>query len=242
MPLLSSATPMSHRSRAVFALPAVALAVVSVAACGGGSSKAAAGATGAAATASQGTAAGTSSAGGTGGTGAAGGFTAYLSCLKSHGVTVPTGRPGGGTGTRPSGAPRSRGAGGGFGGFGQATSGPAAAAAKACASLRPTGGFGAGGAGNSAALQSQITAYRSCLSDHGVTLPAVTARPTGAAGTSASPGTRRGGFGGIGALNTADPKTAAAVKACAALLPSFGQGRAGAGSSAVPAPSATPNT
>ena len=101
-----------------------------------------------------------------------------------------------------------------------------------------------GGGANSSALASQLTAYRSCLSDHGVTLPTVAPRPSGtpAAGASGGPGRRgAGGFGGIGALNTADPKTAAAVKACAPLRPTFAPG-GGGGAGATPAPSVTPNT
>ena len=94
--------------------------------------------------------------------------------------------------------------------------------------MRPTGGFGRG---NNAALQSQLTAYRSCLSDHGVTLP------TPAAGASATPGAGgRGGLGGVGQLDTADPRTAAAVKACAPLRPTFAPG------GAVPTPTTTPST
>ncbi len=225
MPLLSTA-PGASRNRLALVLPAVAIAVASVAGCGGGSSSGAA------------VAAGTSATAGT--TGGPNGFAAYAACLKKNGVTLPTGRPGGGFGgSRPSGGARPSGRpGGGFGGL-NATSGPMAAAAKACASLRPTGGFGGGA--NSAAIQSQLLAYRSCLSDHGVTLPTQAARPTGtpAAGATGTPG-RRGGFGGLGALNTDDPKVAAAVKACAPLRPTFGGGAPGAGA-ATPTPSATPN-
>lgn len=227
MPLLSTA-PRASRKRLALVLPAVAIAVASVAACGGGSSSGAAAGT---------TAAGNSAAAGT--TGGANGFAAYAACLKKNGVTLPTGRPGGFGGSRPSGGARPSGRpGGGFGGL-NATSGPMAAAAKACASLRPTGGFGGGA--NNAAIQSQLVAYRSCLSDHGVTLPTQAARPTGspAAGATRTPGRR--GFGGLGALNTADPKVAAAVKACAPLRPTFGGGAPGAGA-ATPTPSATPNT
>lgn len=222
----SYARSTSLRARLVVALPATALAVATVAGCGGSGSSAA-GATSAAPTSAAVAAGGTAGA-------AANGFAAYTACLKKNGVTIPA---------RPSGAARgSRVPGGGFGGL-NATSGPAAAAAKACASLRPTGGFGAGGFGgaNSSAIASQLTAYRSCLSDHGVTLPTQAARPTGTPTAAASAGARgRNGFGGLGALNTADPKVATAVKACAALRPTFGAG-AGGGAGA-PAPSATPGT
>jgi len=143
------------------------------------------------------------------------GFQAYVDCLRQHGVTitVPSGRPSGRpsgvrpsrvrpSGVRPSGV-RPSGGGGGFGG----------------------GGFGGGGfpgLGNEppsgvdqqtwdAAQQacaavrpsfgpraggSAMTAYRNCLRDHGVT---ATGDPR--------------------QLSTADPKVAAAIQACAPLLP-----------------------
>jgi hypothetical protein len=144
---------------------------------------------------------------------------AYVSCLNQHGVkiTLPSGgaftRPSGAPRTRPSGAPRpsfSPGAGrggfggGGFGGgiFGSANNPPAGvsqttwtAALAACKSVQPTfnrGGGGFGGGGNSAAFQ----AYFNCLKSHGVSASA-----------------------GPNALSTSDPKTAAAMKTCAALRP-----------------------
>lgn len=236
----------SRSARLAVALPATVLAVATIAGCGGGGSSAT-GTTSAAAP----TSAAVAAAGGSGGTGgsAANGFAAYTACLKKNGVTIPTRASGA---ARPTGGARgSRVPGGGFGGL-NATSGPFAAAAKACASVRPTGGFGGGGFGggaaNNSAIASELTAYRSCLSDNGVTLPSQTARPTGAPAAGASPGAGRrngGGFGGIGALNTADPKVAAAVKKCAPLRPTFGAGGgAGAGGAggAAPAPTATPST
>jgi hypothetical protein len=145
-----------------------------------------------------------------------GGFQAYVDCLQQHGVTinVPTARP---TGVRPSGVrpsgvrpsgvrpsgvrPSGRG-GGGFGGGGFPGSGntpPSGvdqatwdAARQACASVRPSFGPRAGAGGNNSA----IAAYRNCLRDHGVTASS-----------------------GPGQLNTADPKVAAAMQACAPLLP-----------------------
>ena len=176
MPSFASLT--SRRARLAVALPATALAVATIAGCGGGGSSAA-GTTSAAAP----TSAAVAAAGGSGGTGGSGanGFAAYTACLKKNGVTIPTRASGA---ARPTGGARgSRVPGGGFGGL-NATSGPYAAAAKACASLRPTGGFGGGGFGgaNSSAIASELTAYRSCLSDNGVTLPSQTARPTGGSG------------------------------------------------------------
>ncbi|MFC1417526.1 hypothetical protein [Streptacidiphilus cavernicola] len=149
-------------------------------------------------------------------------FTAYRNCLSQHGVTMPTGRPGGGNfsrnpSDRPSGGfsrnPSDRPSGGygrgGFGGFGGASANPSAQAAmKACASLAPKGGFGGfggnrGGAGGGTAM----AAFSSCMKDHGVTVPANT-NPR--------------------SINTADPKTAAAYKVCSALLPTPGGDAAGA--------------
>ncbi|MEZ0092771.1 hypothetical protein [Streptacidiphilus sp. EB129] len=129
---------------------------------------------------------------------------AYRQCLSQHGVTLPTGRPSGhrsgapGNGTpgaRPSG-----GYGGGYGGggFGGASADPATQAAmQACASLRPKGGFG-GGRGGGNLNSTAMAAFSSCMKDHGITLPAT---------------------GGLRALNTTDPKTAAAYAICKALLP-----------------------
>jgi hypothetical protein len=146
----------------------------------------------------------------------ANGFQAYISCLSKNGVTIqqpsnrprPSGsRPAGAfpSGAFPSGASRSGGPGGGFGGGFPGGGGagafqkPAdvddatwAKAQAACASVRPSGR--AGGADNGA-----ITAYRNCLSNHGVTASAA-----------------------AGQLNTSDPTVAAAEKACAALRPSAG--------------------
>jgi hypothetical protein len=140
--------------------------------------------------------------------GGAGGFQAYAACLQRNGVTLPSGMaraggrasrsPGDRPSDRPSGRPSDRPGGGGFGGFfgTEAPAGVDAAtwekAQQACQSVRPSGGAGFGGGNNSA-----FTAYRTCLSDHGVTL-------------------QNGAGQG---LNTADPKVAAAVQACEPLRP-----------------------
>ncbi|MHA6761668.1 hypothetical protein [Streptacidiphilus sp. PAMC 29251] len=136
-------------------------------------------------------------------------FSAYRDCLAKHGVSMPTGRPGGfsrNPSDRPSGGfsrnPSDRPSGGyGGGGFGGASANPSAQAAlKACASLAPAGGFG-GGRGGGGAGGTALVAFNSCMKDHGITLPA---------------------NGGLRSLNTADPKTAAAYKVCKALLPTPG--------------------
>ena len=130
------------------------------------------------------------------------GTAAYLSCLRSHGVTLPsnTGRPSFSPGARPSFSPGAGGGGGGGGGFGGGFLGTRApsgvdqstwdAATQACASLRPTAGpSGNRGGGNDSATR----AYRNCLTEHGATA--------------------------TGPLATDDPTVAAAMTACAPLRP-----------------------
>ena len=189
-----------------------------LAACGGSSHSASA-----STTPSSGATSTTTAGGGNarGGAAAAAALTAFRTCMSSHGVTVtiPTGNRNrnGGTppsttpgGTRP---PRPAGGFGGAGGFANRfATAPAgvdktkyAAAYTACKSKLPTfnGLGGAGGANNSA-----FQAYRSCLSDHGVTFP-----------------TTGGAAGGGTGINRNDPKVAAALKTCAPLLPAGGFGR-----------------
>ena len=131
-------------------------------------------------------------------------LTTFISCMSSHGVTLPQ-RPATNRTTPPSTAAGGRRAGFG-GGFANRFRTPPAgvdptkyqAALKACMSSLPTGGRGNF---NNSAFQ----AYRSCLSDHGVNLPA-----QGQTGST---------------LNRNDPKVQAAMKTCAPLLPSgFGRG------------------
>lgn len=114
-----------------------------------------------------------------------GDFAAYASCLRQHGVNIPTARPTG----RP--------AGGMF-------NGASRQALAACRSLAPR---------RSGRGMQEMQAFRSCLTDHGVSMPTPSPgmRPPGAR---RSPGTER--FGG---LNTSDPKTAKALKICRPLLP-----------------------
>jgi len=138
-------------------------------------------------------------------------ITAYLTCLRQHGVNVPTVRPT----ARPTARPT--------GGFG-AGSAAMQKARQACASLRPAGGFGFGG-GFAAAFQ----AFRTCMASHGVTIPTTrpTAPPSAPASPPASGAPRAGRF--LNGLNPDDPKVAAAVKACQSKLPTF------------PRPSASPS-
>lgn len=146
-----------------------------------------------------------------GGSSAANGLQAYLTCLNQNGVSIqlPSGRPSGASGAggfpsggvRPSGAPGAPGASGAPGGRpgGGGLQQPAGVddatwqkAQQACASLRPTGGPG----GQNGQDNGALSAYRDCLSNHGVTASA-----------------------GIGRLDSSDPTVAAAQQACAALLP-----------------------
>jgi hypothetical protein len=224
-------------SRFPYARPALAalliLSAVGLAACGGGSGSAA---TTAATTTATPTTTGAAAAGGGGANGAA--FTKFTACLKQHGVTLPTGRGGfgggnpptgtnGGNGTPPptgtTGTTRRRGGGGFFGG---ANANPKTRAAlTACQKLLPAGRFGGGGFGRGGAGGGQnsaaFAAYTNCLKLHGVTLA-------------------RGGFGRPGANGNRPKPTAkmtAALKACAALRPTFQ--RPGGGTSTTPTATTT---
>jgi hypothetical protein len=134
-------------------------------------------------------------------------------CLKKHGIDLPAGF-GGGNGGPPSDPSGASGASGGtpgsFPGGGTPGSLPAGAdqqkiqkAFQACGGSR--NGFPGGGGANAKAF----TAYLSCLSDHGVTVPTSTS------------GAQPGGPGALNAVRN-DPKFAAANKTCQALLPSAG--------------------
>ena len=174
----------------------VATAVAGVlAACGGGSSG---GTTPAAASTP------TSSASG-------GSTQAYFACLQQHGVTVPTNFPTARSTNRQPGARPSGGGGGGFFG-GQSQSPQMQAAQQACASLRPTGGFGFGGGRGG----TQLVAFRNCMTQQGVTVP--TTRPTSFPTAQSTNNTARY----LNGLDPNDPKVAAALKVCSPLLPSPG--------------------
>jgi hypothetical protein len=130
------------------------------------------------------------------------GITAYLNCLREHGVNVPT--------APPSAAPSPGAFGGGFGN-GSSTF---QQAAQACASLRPSGGFGHGfGGGFATALE----AFRTCMSSHGEAIP--TTRPTSPPAAGSPPIDRV-----LNGLSPSNPSVAAALKACESKLPSFFQG------------------
>lgn len=117
-----------------------------------------------------------------------GGFAAYSQCVTSHGGHLPARRSTSTSSSTEVSTPPST--------VDQATS----AAMQACASLRPTGG---GGFLNSP----QAAAYRNCLTQHGVTLPA--------------PGSAGGGNNGTGPNSSLanNPAFQAAAQACAPLRP-----------------------
>jgi hypothetical protein len=177
------------------------------------------GATALAATAVALVAAGCGNATSPGSSSAASGSNSYFSCLSQHGVKLPTSRPSRGTG--------GDGGGGGFGGGGFGGSGSSAfrKASQACASLRPSGGFGGGGGGGGSVggfgggFSAALSAFRSCMSSHGEPVP--TTRP------SSPPGGLAGIDRILNGLNPANSKVAAAVKACESKLPSFLRGGTG---------------
>ena len=162
------------------------------------------------------------------GSGAAGGrngaaFQAYTACLTQHGVTVPSfsarprpsgsfSRPAGGFSRAPG---ASGGPGGGFGGFGGSANPSTAAARAACASLLPSGAVG----GNRTISATTFAAFKSCMSDNGVTI------------TSTDPQTA------IRGLDRTDAKTAAALKICQPIL---GQGAGSSAAAGSGAPSVAP--
>jgi hypothetical protein len=132
-------------------------------------------------------------------------ITAYLSCLRQHGVNVPTTRPTAPPTARPTARPS--------GGFGS----PSAAmlkARQACASLRPAGGFGFGGGRFGTALQ----AFRTCMASHGEAIP--TTRPSPPPTNPPASGAPRADRV-LNGLNPSNPKVAAALKACQSKLPTF---------------------
>jgi hypothetical protein len=203
----------AQRARGLVTAGALAVVlVVGLAACGGGSGKPAA----AASTTSTTTA-------GRGRFGAA--FAAFTSCMSQHGVKLQLPRRTG-NGPRPTGeAGATPGGGGGFrggGGFFGAGTTPSSlppgvtasqyqAAVSTCRSKLPTGGFGGGARGGAA-----TAAYRSCMSDHGVTLPSF-----GGFGSSSSSSTTASSSPPT-TFDRTSPKFVAANKICMALLPARG--------------------
>jgi hypothetical protein len=184
--------------------------VVILAGCGGGSSKAKTSPT-TAASSTQGSSANRQA------------LQAYRTCLQQHGVTNFRGFGGrrngtGGTGTTQGTRtpPSSRAP------LSAADRAKLQAAQQACQSKLPSG--------FSQQRQQDLAAYRSCLKDHGVNVPA-------------TPDTNGGGpfGGGLGNINRNDPTFQAANKICAPLLPNGGFGRGGQGGQNGTATSGAPN-
>ena len=100
----------------------------------------------------------------------------------------------------------------------------------ACSSSSTATATSGASASASSAAGSGISAYRTCLSQHGVTMPS--GRPSGSfshnpnAPRPSHSGGYGGGYGGYGGAS-ANPTMAAAIKACASLQPKggFGGGR-----------------
>jgi hypothetical protein len=181
-----------RRARApMLVLTGTLIAAVALAACGGGSTSSSSGSTST-------TPSSTTAAAGAAGSGS---LAAFRSCMTGQGITLPQ-RSGTSSGTPPSTTPGATRPAGGAGGASRFNTPPPGvnaatyqAALNACRSKLPTGGSGA----SSSALQ----VYRSCLGDHGVTLPA---------------------SGGLSSLNQTDPNVVAAMNACKALVPAGGLG------------------
>ena len=167
----------------------------------------------------------------------------YIACLKKNGIDLPNGGFFGGRNRNGQGGQNAQGEGsappslqlggapqtqaqGQSGGNGAPASPPPSfdrskfqAAQQACASLLPEGatfgpfGGGQGGGANASAFN----AYRSCMSDHGVTLPS---RQNGQSASSSSPPV---------SIDRNSDAFKAANTVCAPLLPNGGQGFGGQG-------------
>jgi hypothetical protein len=193
------------RSSSRLALIVLAIAIACglvVAACGSSSTTSSTSSTTSATSGTSGTSGTTPSAGSATAT-AGGSFVAYRSCLKAHGVTLPTGggfpRPAGGapTSTTPTAT----------GTTGRPALGTTAnqKALTACAGLRPAGaGRGLGGRGVNS-TNPAFAKFQACLKSHGVQTGAAPSSSATAACRSLLPagGFRPGGAGGTGGANSA---------------------------------------
>lgn len=159
---------------------------------------------------------------------AATGLEAYRTCMARHGVTLPKRPPGsapGTAGTSGSNPASHSSEGGGF--RGQLPPGVTqqqmSSARQACANLRPRRN------GRSGFNSQAFAAYRSCMSDHGVTLPA---RPATGAGGASSSSTAPGSTPPV-TIDRTSPQFQAADAICRPLMQS-----AGGGSTTTSAPTA----
>lgn len=186
----SDAPTTRHARRVVVVLTAVAGAIA-LAACGGGSSKSSS------ATTSTTTAASSSRRANRNDPAMA----AYRQCLQQHGVTFGGrfgGRRDGGSNAAPNdgSTPTSRAP------LTQQQRQQLQAAQQACQSKLPPQTQQ-----QRQQMQAALNAYRSCMKDHGVTIP----------------DQGNGGFGGLRGINRDDPTFQAANKICAPLLPNGGR-------------------
>ena len=144
---------MSERNRIRIWVPLAALSIVLLAACGGGGSTAAASSPDDSANPTSASA-----------DGAPADMQKFVDCMKQQGVEIPTGarfQRGSGTAEAPAAS---------------IDSSKLQAAQEACGDLLPEGAnFGGpggfGGANGGGVDTSAFNAYRSCMSDHGVTIP-----------------------------------------------------------------------
>ncbi|MDQ1481340.1 MAG: hypothetical protein QOI44_2201 [Actinomycetota bacterium] len=124
--------------------------------------------------------------------------------MKAKGINLPAGFGAGRGGGSAGATPGSRPAGG------TRPSLPAGVDQQAFRQALQACGGGNGFGGGGGASSQAFTAYLSCLSDHGVTVPTSTS------------GTQAGGGGGALSAVRSDPKFATANKTCQALLPTPG--------------------
>jgi hypothetical protein len=195
--------PMSRQHLLRWALPAI-VACLALVGCGGGgtasSSSSASSNVGASSSSSASSNAGASS---SAGATQSAGLSAFQTCLKAHGVKI---RPRASFSPGASFSPRAFPSGSGFptafpsggfvGGFGGQGTGANSAAFKACQKYAPTGfRFGGGGTINASA----IAAFKSCMSQNGVTVTTTN-------------------FASLAKLARSSKKAAAALNTCRVLL------------------------
>jgi hypothetical protein len=189
--LVSSDAPTARHARRVAVVLTAVAGAIALAACGGGSSKSSSTTTSTTAAASSSRRGGRNDPA----------MAAFRQCLQQHGVTFG-GRFGGRGGGAPTTAPND--------GSTPTSRAPLTpqqrqqlqAAQQACQSKLPPQTQQ-----QRQQMQAALNAYRSCMKDHGVTIP----------------DQGNGGFGGLRGINRDDPTFQAANKICAPLLPNGGR-------------------
>jgi hypothetical protein len=224
------------------------VAAVAVAACGSSSSGSSGSSNASASTTTTGTTTGTST---TSRTGASGQFAALSSCLKSQGVTLPTGRGGaGGFRGGAGGGFRGGAPGGGAPGGGTSTTGAPPTGTSTTGTHRGFGGGGFAGGGFAGGNSKYAKAIATCRKKLGLKAPAYGAGGAGAGRPQLS-STVLAKFSAcmkqhgvnLGTANTSgkgsifspsvekNPKFKTAAAACQSLLRPSGSGAGGAGTS-----------